>query len=245
MTTRSSVAEPIVPGSDSFTVFVNGSPTATFPFSETDEAIGLVIDLPSTTIDLVEADGSLSDRLTIGASQVTIMSDPSGSPLPRRPGAFPVFGLIPGAPAESFFPFRWLGKSDENGPGGEPPVGDSDSFITITPMGSSVGTLPEGIDDTVPIMLPALFFDVLESPDPNGPVSDYVDLSATTFRFWSDGASSSPPQHGDQFFQFPEPQGIQYELFFSSDSAVPEPGTVALVGSGFLILLAHRWRKAG
>jgi hypothetical protein len=240
------LAEPIVPDSDSFSVFVNGGPVSTSPLAETGEATPVIIDLPPVTIDLIEPDGSLSDRVTIGASQVTFKSDdPSEIPLPRRAGAFPVFGLIPGAPVESFFAFRWLGKSDANGPGGEPPGGDSDSYITSTPMGSSVGTLTEGMDDTGPVMIPALFFDVLQTPDPNGPVSDYVDLSPATFRFWSDGASSPPPDQIGQVFQFLEPAPIEYELFFTSDSAVPEPGTVALVGSGFLILLMHRWRKAG
>ncbi|MGA2443401.1 MAG: PEP-CTERM sorting domain-containing protein [Tepidisphaeraceae bacterium] len=203
----------------------------------------------------------ISDRLHIDPFTVNIESDSDTTtgqdiPLPRRPGAV----LIPASALESFFPVSVTVTSD----GDQSGTGSQSDSIEITQGGyldQVTGTgvtgnvvmnqvIPEpGFDpssEIVPFTIPAISFDVEEPGSTGGAViSDYVDMPYITGEFISsDFLSDYPPLPNGPNMAIYESAitggGYDWSMGFSSD--VPEPGSIALLGSTLLFGFVRRRR---
>jgi hypothetical protein len=235
-----------VPSSDTLDEIFHGMgdlngrfPLASIP-EVPDETTALVT-VRKLVIDLIEADGSRSDRFTIQSFGIAITSDFTQNgveePLEPRPDAIAVH-------AESLVPFSLTIASDKSDSAKTAP---SDT-ITLSVFGSraKVLTLAETDEQGGGILtgdIGPIKFDLYENATE---VSDYFDLGLVQFDLLSDedpgGINPGPVGPGVLHLAYRE-EGppVSYSMVFVSD--VPEPATLGLLGLGVACLGAFGWRR--
>jgi hypothetical protein len=213
-----------------------------------------VFDFPGRSIGFLEGTtGGLSDLLTISPYQVSVTSDDEIGLMPRL-NAIP----IPASALERFLLFSIKASSDGDVPGMSNQFSDflkikTGIYSTDSGTVEFDGKIPESSDPAAPeppllaAILPRMY-DVYEPGKP-GVVSDYVDILTTIqVQFIS---SDNPADYAN----LPPAQGfitedaelggrVFYVLGFVSDTEVPEPSAIFLLGLGSIALVAlHRRRK--
>jgi uncharacterized protein (TIGR03118 family) len=95
-------------------------------------------------------------------------------------------------------------------------------------------------DGTINVFDPATGNWLAQLDDPNGNPITNLGLWDITFGNGAQGTSTST-----LYFTagIPGPDNIEDHGLFGSVSAVPEPGTLTLLGSGFASLIGYGWRR--
>jgi PEP-CTERM motif len=233
-------AEPVSPISDSVNVSVNGLSVAGLSITDAEEGLAFDVLVPGTIIELLEPDGTISDRLIIDPYQFHFQSDAEGAPSPSpRAGAIQV--------PENFSPLAIRFVSDA-----ENPTGTLSDTVDVFVNGAIVGHFDISELPTEPpldVTLPPVQFDMMEDPQF---VSDILDIGQIHFTFESDAEKIGLPQieipHGYVSFSFPEldvnGNGIlqNYDMVAVSDP-VPEPSSVILLAVGVLAIFPFAYRR--
>ena len=215
--------------------------------------------VPALTIDFVELTGGLSDRFHFDPFDVHITSDGDPGGLFLRTGTT----VIPESALESFTPVKIFAHSDGDGPNQTTTGSDHFQVFALGPLGlapivdvimAETPVFPDGPDvpPIVPFTTPRLMYDVLEPGTP-GQVSDWLDIEPITGYFVSsDDPSAYPPLDGpvhgviveDGVASDPFYGGdLNFALHFASDTEVPEPASLLLLGLGCLGLASIGRRR--
>jgi len=225
--------------SDSVNFFVGGTNVGGFTVPESSSegsSLSLTV-LNPIVIELLEPGTQIiSDVLRISSLSLTFTSDGDlAPPLPANPDAFQVGEIVTALDVRV--------QSDLDEPWTAPANSDVLQFFSA---GNSPGSIKIAEDPTRPeirtfrIGLPVTF-DMLEA---DGTVSDELVISQFSGSFTSDGDPSTIT-HTDGAFQLDETGSLQslFRMDVNSDSAVPEPGSLTLLGMAVVGMAGYRWRR--
>jgi hypothetical protein len=233
-------------------------PIVSIKIPEVSPEVPQVFTMPGRAIDFREGASTapISDRLIINQYQVRVVSDDEAGLQPRTNAI-----RIPVSALERFLPISISAFSDGDQVTAAQPESDHVT-ITLGYHGPGTGDVsefpipePTGPDDvTEPIfshIIAGLNFDVVEPgaiPGTNqGLISDYVDVSeiAMTFISSDDQAiyGQFAPAHGFVVEDHILGGGVTYSLGFASDTDVPEPSSMLLMGLGGIALVAAYRRR--
>jgi hypothetical protein len=235
---------------------------------------GIVVTVPPLTIDFHNPNDptgqNISDRLHIDSYQVTVRSDDETGLAPRSGSTF-----IPVAANERFLPVSILTHSDGESTAGANSESDhlhivqgfySGQPAALIKVFADVGfaePVPEGPDmpPRFDFAIPPSSYDVAQATTgTNSVISDYLDHSQITGYFISsdnqadyntalpidgivleDGLFATDPNGPNPFYG----GDFNFALRFSSDTEVPEPGSIVLLALGLgLVAVRGRTRLA-
>jgi hypothetical protein len=205
--------------------------------------LGHVFDMRALELEAGRFQAVISDRLVIKPYTITVKSD-AETPLAPRPGAIAIrgenFDLVIRAKSDSKeLVRRGFCQSD-----------CLDVVINgkLLLFRSRLTEDDELLGNVIQGTLPPLSFDITDG-ESNGValVSEYVDFSAISFSFMSDGdfpgglvpIVAPPGYFHDQVIASLE--GARYKISLTSDGDVPEPSSTVLTGLGVLGFLGYRW----